>query len=31
LHTPYDDHPDMAAYSRPPAEGEGVRWTFCGT
>lgn len=31
LREPYADHPEMAAWARPPAAGERVRWTFCGT
>jgi uncharacterized protein YdiU (UPF0061 family) len=28
---PYDDQPEFADYGKPPAPGEEVRQTFCGT
>ncbi|PSJ40556.1 protein adenylyltransferase SelO [Allosphingosinicella deserti] len=31
LSRPYDDQPDLARYSEPPAEAERVTATFCGT
>ncbi len=31
LASPFDDHPGMEHYARPPAPGEGVYRTFCGT
>jgi len=29
--SPYDDHPELAAYEHPPEPHERVRQTFCGT
>jgi uncharacterized protein YdiU (UPF0061 family) len=31
LASPYEDHPELAAYAQPPAAGEEIRQTFCGT
>lgn len=31
LAAPFDDHPGMEEYARPPAPGEAVTRTFCGT
>ena len=31
LSRPFDDQPEMAHYAQPPAPGEGVYRTFCGT
>ncbi len=31
LARPYDDHPELSDYAQPPAPGEEIRQTFCGT
>jgi uncharacterized protein YdiU (UPF0061 family) len=31
LAKPYDEQPAFAQYSKPPAQGEEVQRTFCGT
>jgi uncharacterized protein YdiU (UPF0061 family) len=31
LEHPYDDQPDCGEFERPPAPGERVHRTFCGT
>ncbi len=31
LSTPFDDHPELADFARPPAPEEVVKRTFCGT
>ena len=28
---PYEDHPGLGEYASPPAPGEEIRQTFCGT